>query len=132
MPFPALPHPGLGRQVKHVRHAVQQRRQVGVGEGRLDETEGRGAVEPSQIPFLCRSRIEVGERVDADDGGTVCNEAVGKMGPDKAGSTGDERLHASRSRTWEGSRRGLPLGSTAACIVCPKAATVSWPPRVTS
>ena len=64
---PALAHARLRREMKHVRLALQQRRQIGVLDAALDEPEALPAGIDGEVALLDLARVVVGEAVEACD-----------------------------------------------------------------
>ncbi len=100
--------------------------------GRLDETEARMRQRAAQVPLLDRTRVVVGEAVDADDVGAVGEQPLGQRRSDEAGAAGDERLHESTPRTRAGNRQGRPWRSSVAWTVVPVARVAASAARTTS
>ena len=129
---PALAHAGLGGEMKHMRSIGEQRREIGILNARLDEPEVLLADQPAQIAFLDRTRVIVGEAVDADHVRALGEQLSGERRSDEAGCACDQRLHDSRARTRSGSRHGRPDRSSVACSVLPVARITASEDRTTS
>ena len=90
------------------------------------------AEERREVLLLDRARVVVGEAVDAEHVVAVREQARGEVRPDEPRRARDDRLHCSSLRSADGSRRGLPCPSTAACAVKPVASGAASASRRTS
>ena len=108
-----------------MRAVLQQRRQVGVLDARLDEPEARMGERPREIALLDRPRVVVGEAIDADDVGAVGEQPLGERRSDEPGNAGDQCLHENNVLTRSGSRHGRPARSSVACTVVPVASVAA-------
>src|SRR5262249_26360346 len=128
---PALANAGLRGQMKDVRDVLEQRRQIRVGDGALDESESLARCVLREVRLFDRTRVIVGEAVEAAPRGAPVEERRREVRADEAGGAGDQRFHTNVSRTRLGSRHGLPEGSSAACTVRPVADTTASDLRTT-
>jgi hypothetical protein len=108
---PALAHARLARQMKYVGCALQQRLQIDVLQGGLDERESRTVAHGREVGFLDDAGVVIGEAVDSHYGGSRVQERGGEMRANETGSSGDQSLHDNSSRMYPGSRRGRPVAS---------------------
>jgi hypothetical protein len=99
--------------MENVRAALEQSRKVGVTDAGLEEPKSGLACEAREIAFLDRTRIVVGEAVEAHDVDAVGDELLRERGTDEPGDAGDECAHYWKMcLTLSGRRRGRPSRSS--------------------
>ena len=95
--------------MEDVVDAVQQRRQVQVGQVPGGKCESRVVGEDRQVGALDGRVVAVGEAVDAGDQVAFGEEPLAKVRPDEAGGAGDERSGLAHEGTSGGWGEGAAL-----------------------